>query len=179
MAELEDLLRRTPQGNTVLFVDDEPNILAGLRRSLHRQHFHLLTATSGEAALDILGDQTVQLVVSDQDMPGMTGIALLREIRRRYPQVLCYMLTGKASLELAVAAINQGDIHRFFTKPCCIDELVCGLQQGLEHQHLLAVARTLLARFQSQQQAIEHAEQQFPGISRILRDEDGAIVLDL
>ena len=103
---------------SILLVDDEPNILTALRRLLMDEEFELLTAASGSAALEMLRDAPeVGVIVSDQRMPGMTGVEFLEQARVIAPQALRILLTGYADMEATIAAINQGGAYRYLTKP--------------------------------------------------------------
>lgn len=116
----------------VLLVDDEPELLRGLRVALRREPFGVLTAGSGREALDLLERHPVALVVSDERMPEMPGSVLLTEVRLRHPDVERVILTGQASMEATIAAINEAQVHRFLTKPCRADELAACIREGLE-----------------------------------------------
>ncbi|WP_180699437.1 HD domain-containing phosphohydrolase [Pseudomonas crudilactis] len=120
---------------TVLLVDDEESILNSLRRLLRGQPYDLLLATSGVQALEILAQQPVNLVVSDARMPGMDGASLLAHVRERYPATARIMLTGYADPAAIIKAINDGQIHRYISKPWNDEELQLILRQSLEHQH--------------------------------------------
>ena len=122
--------------HTVLLVDDEASLLAGLARTLRKEPYRILTAVSAEKALETLGATHVDVVISDQDMPGMGGADLLAEVRRVYPDTVRFMLTGKATLELAVRAINDGAVSRFFVKPCNPVDLAATIRQALQHKDL-------------------------------------------
>ena len=100
----------------VLFVDDDERILNGLL-ALFRQEYQVLTAPSGEAALEIVNRGGVHVVVSDQRMPGMTGVELLRKVRDVAPDTLRLLLTGYTDLASLVGSINEGEIFRFVKKP--------------------------------------------------------------
>ena len=120
---------------TVLLVDDEESILNSLRRLLRGQPYDLLLATSGAQALEILAQQPVNLVVSDARMPGMDGASLLAHVRERFPATARIMLTGYADPAAIIKAINDGQIHRYISKPWNDEELLLILRQSLEHQH--------------------------------------------
>lgn len=100
--------------HTILLVDDDPNVLAGLSRALRSQHYEIICANSAEEALKMLCSLSVDVIVSDEQMPGMSGTALLRKARSLYPDTMRFILTGKATLPVAVQAINEGGISRFF-----------------------------------------------------------------
>ncbi|MCL9801853.1 response regulator [Pseudomonas sp. rhizo66] len=120
---------------TVLLVDDEESILNSLRRLLRGQPYDVLLATSGAQALEILAQQPVNLVMSDARMPGMDGASLLAHVRERYPATARIMLTGYADPAAIIKAINDGQIHRYISKPWNDEELLLILRQSLEHQH--------------------------------------------
>ncbi|QXI05175.1 response regulator [Pseudomonas tensinigenes] len=133
---MEELSAPTPAHRpTVLLVDDEESILNSLRRLLRGQPYDLLLATSGAQALEILAQQPVNLVVSDARMPGMDGASLLAHVRERYPATARIMLTGYADPAAIIKAINDGQIHRYISKPWNDEELQLILRQSLEHQH--------------------------------------------
>src|SRR5690349_6712059 len=93
----------------VLFVDDEPRVLSTMRM-LFRNHYEMFFAESGQAALDLLAKQTVDVIVSDQRMPGMTGIEMLRSARERNPHAMRILLTGYSDLNAIIGSINEGEI---------------------------------------------------------------------
>jgi DNA-binding NtrC family response regulator len=162
----------------VLFVDDEPHVVAGLRDALRKGPYDILTATSGDEALQALVDHYVDVVVSDEQMPNMTGSELLGRVRRKYPYTVRIILTGHASLEAAVRAINEGEVYRFLTKPCNPVDLAHTIQQGLQIRDLTRESSRLLSRVRRQKALLSELEAQHPGISRIEMDERGAIILD-
>ncbi len=106
----------------VLFVDDDERVLNALR-ALFREPFEVVTAESGAAALELLKANPVQIVVSDQRMPGMTGVELLREIRKSAPRTVRILLTGYSDLAAMVGSINEGEVFRFVKKPWDNDEI--------------------------------------------------------
>ncbi|HWH87060.1 MAG TPA: HD domain-containing phosphohydrolase [Pseudomonas sp.] len=119
----------------VLLVDDEESILNSLRRLLRGQPYDVLLATSGAQALEILAQQPVDLVMSDARMPNMDGASLLAQVRQQYPAAQRIMLTGYADPDAIIKAINDGQIHRYVSKPWNDEELLLILRQSLEHQH--------------------------------------------
>jgi len=120
----------------VLLVDDEESILNSLRRVLRSQPYDVVLATSGAQALEIMATRPIDLVMSDARMPGMDGATLLAEVHRLYPGTRRILLTGYADLSTIVKAINDGQIHRYISKPWNDEELQLILQQTLEHQRL-------------------------------------------
>jgi diguanylate cyclase (GGDEF)-like protein/PAS domain S-box-containing protein len=102
---------------TLLLVDDEPNILKALTRLLRREAFNILTATSPAEAFEHLAKQPVQVILSDQRMPDMSGTEFFSRVRQLYPDTIRIVLTGYTDLESVTGAINRGAIYKFLTKP--------------------------------------------------------------
>jgi len=162
----------------VLLVDDDRNLLEGLRRALRKEPYEIRTAESADAALHILDTEPVSVVVSDQDMPNMTGTELLAKVRERYPDTIRFMLTGKATLDVAIKAINDGAISRFLTKPCNHVDLAVTIRQALQQKELMEEATRLLRVSKRQSAVLEGLEQESPGITKVEKDRNGRIVLD-
>jgi response regulator RpfG family c-di-GMP phosphodiesterase len=128
----------------VLFVDDEPNVLDGIRRQL-RKHVEVHTASSGAEGLGLLEQgEKFDLIVSDMRMPGMNGAEFLAEVRALAPDTVRMILSGQADLEATIGAINQGHIFRFITKPCSGDDLRKAVAAGLAQYRLITAERELL-----------------------------------
>ncbi|MEA4858717.1 HD domain-containing phosphohydrolase [Solidesulfovibrio sp.] len=128
----------------VLFIDDDERILAGFRRNLHGV-FEVDTAVGPEAGLAKVKDgPAYAVVVSDLRMPGMDGIAVLAKVRELRPDTVRVMLTGFADLEAAIAAVNEGNIFRFLTKPCEVNYLKGALGSAVEQYRLVVAERELL-----------------------------------
>ena len=122
--------------HTVLFVDDEANILKALRRLLRNEPMNVLTASHPSEAIDLLAREDVQVLVTDQRMPDMSGVDMLSTIRERNPDIVRMMLTGYTEMKVAVEAINRGEIFRLVTKPWNDDELKTALRQAFDHYDL-------------------------------------------
>lgn len=141
--------------HAVLIVDDEPKIYHALRRALHREPYDILYASGGEEALKLLSERPVDVVVADQNMPAMQGSVLLARIRQQYPDIVRMMLTGDARLETVMAAVNKGEIYRFFTKPCNEAELIISLRDALQMRALKFEAARLLDTVKKQNAQIQ------------------------
>jgi putative nucleotidyltransferase with HDIG domain len=122
--------------HTVLFVDDEVNILKALQRLLRSEPMNVLCAGRGQEALDLLSKQECQVVVTDQRMPEMSGVDLLSQVRQGFPDIVRMMLTGYTEMDVAVDAINRGEIYRLITKPWNDDELRATIRQAFDHSDL-------------------------------------------
>ena len=164
--------------HAVLLVDDEPNIVNALRRSLRDEDYDIYVAHNGQEALELLKHQKIDLVVSDQIMPGMTGVELLKRVRLRYPDTARMMLTGNANLNMAADAINFGEVDRMLVKPWEEAELKFSLQLCLEQMELRKQQRFLLAKAQEEGDKLGELERNHPGILSLHKDTDGKIFLE-
>ena len=163
--------------NPILLVDDEVNVLSSLTRALFDEPYQVTCAKSGEEALELMASQLFKLVISDERMFGMQGSELLAIVKERYPDTLRILLTGHATLEAAMKAVNQGEIYRFFTKPWNDTELKFAIRSAIERYDLEAENRRLLATVKSQAMEIKVLEKRYPGISRVEKDDRGSFVL--
>lgn len=102
---------------TLLLVDDEPNILSALTRLLRPNGYRILRAGSGREGLELLAQNEVGVIMSDQRMPEMTGVEFLRTVKERHPDTVRIVLSGYTELNSITEAINQGAIYKFLTKP--------------------------------------------------------------
>lgn len=162
----------------ILLLDDEPNITAGLKRALHQEPWKILTAATVAGAFDLMMREPVDVIVSDERMPGMSGSQFLAEVRKKYPNTIRMILSGQADLEAAVRAINEGEVYRFLLKPCNPADLRITIRQALEHKQLVELSRKLLREYEKKQAILDELERANPGITRIDTDESGAICLD-
>lgn len=105
------------QGRTLLIVDDEPNVLNSLQRLLRREGYRILAASGGAQALDMLACERVQVVLSDQRMPGMCGADFLARVLELYPETVRMMLSGYSDLQTVTDTVNRGAISKFIAKP--------------------------------------------------------------
>lgn len=130
----------------ILFVDDDSNILAGIRRQLTvESEYDIDTAESGEAGLSkIATDGPYAVVVSDMQMPNMNGAVFLSRVQDSSPDTVRILLTGYASIDTAIAAVNEGNIFRFLTKPVEIQVLIKALEAGVQMHRLVTAERVLL-----------------------------------
>jgi response regulator RpfG family c-di-GMP phosphodiesterase len=108
----------------VLLVDDEESIRSALHRMFRKNNFQVIEVDSGEAALDVLEREVVDVIISDQRMPGMTGTELLAKVKNNYPNIGRIMLSGQSDFDDLCEAINEAKIHRFLPKPWNEEQLV-------------------------------------------------------
>lgn len=128
---------------TLLFVDDEENVLSALKRIFMEENYTILTAVSAAQALALLEQHPVQLVVSDHRMPGMTGAELLKRIKETWPDVIRIMLTGYADVNSIMGAVKDGAVYKFITKPWNDEDLRLTVSLALQQYVLIQENRKL------------------------------------
>jgi DNA-binding NarL/FixJ family response regulator len=121
---------------SVLLVDDEPDVVDALMLALRAQEYELFAETSPLRALQLLERRSIDVVISDERMPGMSGSEFLARAYQAQPDAVRIVLTGYASVEAAMRAINQGRIARFLCKPCLGDDLVRSVSEALRERDL-------------------------------------------
>jgi len=131
----------------VLFVDDEEGNLKAFKATFRRE-WDVLLANSGEEALELLDKEQVDVIVSDQRMPGLQGDAFLAIARERHPRTMRMLLTGYADLEAVVSAVNKGGIYAYATKPWDENDLKLRIEQAYEVQQLRDEKDKLLHQYQ-------------------------------
>ena len=128
----------------VLFVDDEQNVLGAIQRTLHR-HVEVQTASSAGEALKLLEQSgPFALVVSDMRMPVMNGAQFLAQVREKHPDTVRMILSGQSDLQATIAAVNDGHIYRFLSKPCAAPQLLAAVSDGITQHRLLTAEKVLL-----------------------------------
>lgn len=163
---------------TLLLVDDEPNVTEALKRALRKEPYEFLSSTSAAQAEEILNHNHVDVVISDEQMPGMSGSEFLGRVRKRFPNTIRMILSGHASLEAAVRAINEGEVHRFFLKPVNPTDLAFTVRHAISHKRLEDQSRRLLREYQRQAASLARIKLGSPGLLRLETDDEGAIVMD-
>ena len=147
---------------TLLLVDDEESILSSLKRVFRRDGYRVLTATGGLQALEILAQNAVDVIISDQRMPHMTGVELLRQVKSLYPETVRISLSGYTELHSITEAINEGAIYKFLTKPWDDDHLRANVVDAFRYKRMadenrrlaieISVANDRLRRLLSEQE---------------------------
>ena len=150
----------------MLIVDDEPGVLESLRHFFHRR-FRVLTAEDGQAGLAVLATEPVQVILSDQRMPGMRGDAFLACAREVQPEAIRILFTGYADLQAVINAVNQGQIYRYITKPWEPDELEGLIRQACEQFDLLAERTRLVAELREANDRLTRANEELAASVRL------------
>jgi DNA-binding NtrC family response regulator len=144
---------------------------------LRREPYAVDVASTALGALEILGARPVSVIVADQSMPGISGTELLARVQAEYPEVIRVMVTGHASVEVAMRAINEGNVFRFLTKPVRTADLLATLRDavGGRQARSLGASEDPTTRRRSE---IAQLENEWQGLTHVERDASGAIVVD-
>ncbi len=139
----------------ILAVDDEVNILHSLRRLLRKENYELLLANSAEEGLNILEKGEVNLIISDQRMPGMKGVEFLKRVMELYPDTIRIILSGYTDVNAITAAINEGHIYQFILKPWNDEELKSIIRRALEQWELQMENKRLVEKIKRQNEELK------------------------
>jgi DNA-binding NtrC family response regulator len=148
---------------TVMVVDDEECILTLMTSAFRNEDYTILTATSGEEALEKLETHGANLIISDQSMSSMDGLSLLKKVKLEHPDIITIMLTGYAVMDTSMDAINEAGVYKVFVKPCSIADLKSTVNRALELKNLVAIPREFTRKH--------------PSIPQVKRNPDGHVVL--
>lgn len=169
---------------TIALVDDEPNILKALKRALQRHFPNILLFDNPETALSELTYTNVDLIISDYQMPQMTGVEFLTQFKQSHPDSIRMILSGQADMQGVLNAINTVGIYRFLVKPWNDDELIINIQSALaysklarENKDLIRVLKEQSAIMNAQLSELKRLERDTPGITQINLNKDGCIDL--
>ncbi|MFH1148060.1 MAG: response regulator [Pseudomonadota bacterium] len=141
---------------TVLIVDDEVNILNALKRAVRREPYQVLTASSGMEGLKLLQEQRVDLIISDQRMPEMTGVQFLAKVKELCPDTIRIILSGYTDVNSITEAINVGNVYKFMLKPWEDDALKVTIRESLEMAKLLRENKKLADTITDQNEELRY-----------------------
>ncbi|WP_444452410.1 sigma-54-dependent transcriptional regulator [Rhodobacter capsulatus] len=165
----------------ILLVDDEPHSLAAMKLALE-DDFDVLTAQGAEAAIAILEEEWVQVIICDQRMPGRTGVDFLTEVRERWPETVRIIITGYTDSASMMAAINDAGIHQFLTKPWHPEQLLSSARNAArmftlarENERLSLEMRLLNSTSESRVEKRRRALREGMGFETILRTPNSAM----
>ncbi|MCO6057986.1 response regulator [Pseudomonas sp. MOB-449] len=168
----------------IQIVDDEPHILSALRRLLRPQGWELHAFTDAQQALQALTEHEYAAIVSDYKMPSLDGITYLQFAKQRQPHALRMVLSGHGDRESMMQAINRAEIYRFLSKPWEDYEIETSLRAAIDLYQLRSENQRLLERVRRQRNALERQRRELlrleaeqPGITRVRRDAEGALLL--
>ena len=140
--------------HNLLIIDDEVDITKSLVRQFRRK-YNVIATTDASEALKIMEKEKIQVVLSDQRMPGMTGVDFFAQIKDKYPDALKLILTGYSDIEAVIGAINEGQVFRYVKKPWNPDELETIIREAFEKYELITNNRKLMASLQEANQNLE------------------------
>lgn len=159
---MNDALNQNPQAQnqealpaTLLFVDDEPNILAAMRRLFRPLGYRIFIAEGGAQGLEVIASEKIDLVISDMRMPEMDGAQFLEQVRLRSPESTRILLTGYADMASTIDAINKGQIYRYIAKPWEDNDIVLTVRHALERKQLEREKERLEALTQRQNEELK------------------------
>ncbi len=138
----------------LLVVDDEPEVTKSLRRQF-RKKYTVFTANTAKDALNIMEHNDIQVIISDQRMPEITGIDFFMMIKSKYPNALKLILTGYSDIEAVIGAINEGQVFRYITKPWHPKELEAIIQEAFEKYELITKNKRLMRSLQETNLSLE------------------------
>jgi response regulator RpfG family c-di-GMP phosphodiesterase len=156
-------------------VDDEENILSSLRRLLRRDGYTILTATGGLAALELLATHPVDVIISDQRMPGMTGVEFLRKAKDMHPDSVRLMLSGYSDLQSVTDAINEGAIYKFLSKPWDDAMLRANIEEAFRRKLLADENRRLSSELKDANEALARINTQ---LQEVLADQQRRLSME-
>ena len=164
--------------SVIVCVDDDPSVLTAVARSLRRDDLEIRATESPTDALAWIANDDVAVLVSDYDMPGMTGAQLAGHARLLRPEVVRILLTGQQDLETAIDGINQGEVFRFISKPFDREHLRQSVDAALErHRELVELSGDRERRLRRQRLRVA-LEGEYRGITVVAHDPDGRYAVD-
>lgn len=151
---------KTEPAKRLLLVDDERNILSALNRLLRRDGYQIFCCESAAEGLHILAQQPVDVIISDQRMPVMTGVEFLREARLHYPETVRIILSGYADFQYIADAINEGAIYKFLSKPWDDEQLRQSIADAFQYKAMQDENRRLSKELQNRNQELAKSNRQ-------------------
>jgi DNA-binding NtrC family response regulator len=152
------------KAETLLLVDDDENVLNGLQRILRHEPYRVLISTTADGALDLLRVEQVDIVVSDEHMPGMTGTEFLSLLHQRFPAIITIVLSGESSMGTIIRSLNEGQIFRFLIKPCSPDYFILNIRQALVQKRFTDRCRQMMEMCRIQSDILSGVEMRYPGL---------------
>ena len=171
-----NLLNAGERVRTLLLVDDDESILASLEYLLSREGYRIFTAATAAAGLELLAANTVDVVISDQSMPEMTGVEFLRRVRQLHPHSLRIVLSGFADLQTVTEAVNDGTIYKVLAKPCDDTALKASITEAFRRKEMADENRRLGRELQSSNDELARVNQELGVLleeksRQVMRDE--------
>lgn len=172
---LPDSMLSRRRERTLLLVDDEPSIVSSLKRLFRRDGYRIVTASGGAEGLQRMTEYEVDVVLSDQRMPGMTGVEFLRRAKDLYPDTVRLVLSGYTELQSITDAVNEGAIYRFLTKPWDDERLLEHVREAFAHKEMADENKRLATEVVSASEALTHANER---LEQVLGNQQRQIDLE-
>lgn len=166
-----------PARLVVLCVDDDPQLLQAIVRSLTAVDADIISTTRPTLALEMVGAQDIAVLVSDHEMPDMTGVELTAAARRIRPDTVRILLTGRQTFETAMQGINESEVFRYINKPFDTKTLRKAVTDALDRHRELIAASSLQARGSRRDLITTALETEYPGLTRVARSSDGTYLV--
>ncbi len=160
---------------TLLLVDDEENILSALKRLLRRDGYEILTALGAEQGLELLASHPVDVIISDQRMPGMSGVEFLRRVKTLHPETVRLVLSGYTDLQAVTDAINEGAIYKFLTKPWDDGILRANIEEAFRNKEMADENRRLHREVAQANNQLSEVNEQ---LKKLLASRDFQVIRD-
>ena len=170
-----ELCRLPKVPRTLLLVDDEANIVSALKRLFRQDGYTILTANSGKEGLEVLQGNRVDVIISDQRMPNMTGVEFLRQAKEKFPSTIRIVLSGYTELQSITDAINEGAIYKFLTKPWDDQQLRAHIADAFLQKEVFDENRQLGLKIQTANQELAEANRR---LAEILQEKERQLYLD-
>jgi len=163
----------------ILFVDDDPNILAVVKEVLIKSgEFEVFTAESASAAIRILEGDAIDLLITDEGMPEVSGTELLTIVKEAYPNIVRFILTGQKTREVANTAINNNLVDGFFIKPWDNFKMQVSIKKALIKKKVELDNSQIKSEIKIKEGILEKLERDYPGITQKNANDTGSIILD-
>lgn len=159
--------------HNILIVDDEEMVLKTIYRILLTDNYKIFTATSGEEGLSKLKKCDVSMIISDQRMPGMSGLEFLEKVKINYPETLTILMTAHADIDIAMKAINEAGVYKFILKPLDVNTFKITIRRALESLQVIKERNSLKQQVKEYDAILRDLESEHPGISNVAKDEFG------
>jgi len=144
-----------PVAPRVLVVDDEEIVLVALRETLRRAGYEVVAVSNPKEALVLLTEQSFSVILTDQQMPGMTGLEFLERVRQLQPHAVRILISAVLSLNTLIEAINKGEVFRFLIIPWMREDLLAAVKDALERYELMGRHAALRAELQAKEDLIQ------------------------
>lgn len=164
---------------SILFVDDEEGIFSAFKRQISCLPVKLFYAPNGEEAIKILYSEKIDILISDERMPGMTGSELISDVRERFPNIVSIIITGYADFDAVLKSINSGQVYKYILKPWDKIEMVMTIKNAIEFKKDKELISKLKYEISIKEKELKYLKLKFPDIFDVKKDEDGRIIIDL